>query len=259
MKSTGMTKSARKTDVVRPAATTIASGRCTSAPGPVEKRSGNKPKIDTSAVMRIGRSRFVAPSITASRIPSRVTDFGSMGSLDASSMSGSPEVFAEGVLQVDDDDRSRLNGVAEKGDEADPDGDGEVHAAEEEREHAADETERDREEHHAGEPRVAVCEIQKRRHEQECERHYDKQTLRGALLVLVLTGPHISISPRQFQFLLQGFLRFLHEGADVASTNIRLYDGAENAVLALDLGGPVDGLDRRDTAQECRIAPASHE
>src|SRR3990167_9336258 len=49
-----------------PPMTTVASGRCTSAPAPVAIAIGTKPSDATSAVIRTGRSRLIAPSRTAS-------------------------------------------------------------------------------------------------------------------------------------------------------------------------------------------------
>lgn len=49
-----------------PPITTVASGRCTSAPAPVASAIGTKPRDATSAVISTGRSRVSAPSRTAS-------------------------------------------------------------------------------------------------------------------------------------------------------------------------------------------------
>ena len=54
-------------EVKIPPMTTVASGCCTSAPGPVERAMGTKPKEATSAVMSLGRSRVTVPSTTARR------------------------------------------------------------------------------------------------------------------------------------------------------------------------------------------------
>ena len=51
-----------------PPMTTVASGRCTSAPAPVAIAMGTKPNEATSAVIRTGRNRVRAPSSTASNI-----------------------------------------------------------------------------------------------------------------------------------------------------------------------------------------------
>ena len=48
--------------------TTVASGRCTSAPVPVARAIGTKPRAATKAVIATGRSRVRAPSRTASGI-----------------------------------------------------------------------------------------------------------------------------------------------------------------------------------------------
>ena len=78
----------------------------------------------------MGRSRLVAPSITASRIPSRhrfLLHFLFVLSFNERKT----EAFTKSVLQVHDDHRSRLYGIAEEGNKADPNGNGEVHAAKE--------------------------------------------------------------------------------------------------------------------------------
>jgi hypothetical protein len=52
-------------EVMMPPMTTVASGRCTSAPAPVATAMGTKPKLATSAVISTGRSRVSEPSIAA--------------------------------------------------------------------------------------------------------------------------------------------------------------------------------------------------
>ena len=52
---------------MRPPITTVAKGRCTSAPALVEIAIGKNPNVATEAVIRTGRSRFLAASIAASR------------------------------------------------------------------------------------------------------------------------------------------------------------------------------------------------
>src|ERR671934_2563975 len=53
-----------------PPITTVASGRCTSAPTPVLNAIGTNPRLATSAVISTGRSRTSADSSTASARPS---------------------------------------------------------------------------------------------------------------------------------------------------------------------------------------------
>ena len=55
-------------DEMMPPITTVASGRCTSAPVPVLSAIGRKPSAATSATIRIGRSRSIAPSRIAASI-----------------------------------------------------------------------------------------------------------------------------------------------------------------------------------------------
>ena len=52
-------------DVTSPPMTTVASGRCTSAPVPCESATGMNPRLATSAVMSTGRRRSRAPSAAA--------------------------------------------------------------------------------------------------------------------------------------------------------------------------------------------------
>ena len=52
--------------VTKPPITTVARGRCTSAPVPWEIATGTKPMLAASAVMRNGRSRRRAPCNAAS-------------------------------------------------------------------------------------------------------------------------------------------------------------------------------------------------
>src|SRR5206468_7480303 len=61
LNSVGKTKRVSSVDVTKPPMTTVASGRCTSAPAPVETAIGMNPTLATSAVIRTGRSRMVAP------------------------------------------------------------------------------------------------------------------------------------------------------------------------------------------------------
>ena len=53
-------------DEMTPPMTTVASGRCTSAPAPVAIAIGTNPSEATRAVINTGRSRVSAPSRTAS-------------------------------------------------------------------------------------------------------------------------------------------------------------------------------------------------
>ena len=48
-------------DVNKPPTTTVASGRCVSAPTPVDSSIGTRPRIATEAVISTGRSRSAAP------------------------------------------------------------------------------------------------------------------------------------------------------------------------------------------------------
>ena len=61
--SAGNTSSVSSVEEIIPPMTTVASGRCTSAPMPVFSAIGTKPRLATNAVMRTGRSRMSAPSI----------------------------------------------------------------------------------------------------------------------------------------------------------------------------------------------------
>ena len=49
--------------VIRPPITTVASGRCTSAPSPWESAIGRKPIDATSAVINTGRKRTIQLSM----------------------------------------------------------------------------------------------------------------------------------------------------------------------------------------------------
>ena len=62
----GRTRSVRRVDVTNPPITTVAKGRCTSAPMLVATAIGTKPNPATIAVISTGRSRVFAPSTTAS-------------------------------------------------------------------------------------------------------------------------------------------------------------------------------------------------
>ena len=64
--SAGSTTSVSNVDETMPPMTTVASGRCTSAPMPVLIAIGRKPRLATSAVMITGRSRRMAAVRTAS-------------------------------------------------------------------------------------------------------------------------------------------------------------------------------------------------
>src|SRR5262245_55402976 len=64
--TTGSTSRVSNVDVTNPPITTVASGRCTSAPADVASAIGTKPRLATNAVIRTGRNLALAPSITAS-------------------------------------------------------------------------------------------------------------------------------------------------------------------------------------------------
>ena len=53
----GNTKRVNAVDVTSPPITTVAKGRCTSAPAPEDNAIGTKPRLATSAVMSTGRRR----------------------------------------------------------------------------------------------------------------------------------------------------------------------------------------------------------
>src|SRR5918995_741167 len=59
-------RSVSTVDVIRPPITTVANGRCTSAPADLASAIGRNPRLATHAVMRTGRSRVSAPRLTAS-------------------------------------------------------------------------------------------------------------------------------------------------------------------------------------------------
>jgi hypothetical protein len=64
--SAGSTKSVSSVALINPPITTVAIGRCTSAPVPVASAIGTNPRDATSAVIATGRSRVSAPSCSAS-------------------------------------------------------------------------------------------------------------------------------------------------------------------------------------------------
>src|SRR3546814_11983 len=61
----GNTRRVSKVEEMTPPITTVAKGRCTSAPAPTLNAIGTKPRLATSAVISTGRSRVSAPSRTA--------------------------------------------------------------------------------------------------------------------------------------------------------------------------------------------------
>ena len=63
--SAGRTRRVNTVEVMRPPITTVASGRCTSAPELVDNAIGRNPRLATDAVMSTGLSRATAPSRTA--------------------------------------------------------------------------------------------------------------------------------------------------------------------------------------------------
>src|SRR5690606_26552195 len=65
--SEGRITSVSSVELMRPPTTTVASGRCTSAPTPVARAMGTKPRAATSAVIITGRMRSVAARSAASR------------------------------------------------------------------------------------------------------------------------------------------------------------------------------------------------
>ncbi len=62
----GNTNKVRSVEVTRPPITTVASGRCTSAPSPCDRAIGKKPIEATRAVMSTGRNRVLQLSIIRS-------------------------------------------------------------------------------------------------------------------------------------------------------------------------------------------------
>lgn len=57
----GSTKSVKKVAISNPPITTVANGRCTSAPDPLLNAIGKKPKEATKAVIKTGRKRVFVP------------------------------------------------------------------------------------------------------------------------------------------------------------------------------------------------------
>ena len=97
--------------------TTVASGRWTSAPAPWEKAIGTNPRLATSPVIRIGRSRAIEASWTASR---------------------TGDALLDQLADRRDEHQAVEHRDARQGDEADARRDAEVQPAEPERQHAAD-------------------------------------------------------------------------------------------------------------------------
>ncbi len=62
----GNTKRVKKVAINKPPITTVANGRCTSAPEPLLRAIGKKPKLATKAVINTGRSLCLVPVITTS-------------------------------------------------------------------------------------------------------------------------------------------------------------------------------------------------
>ena len=62
----GNTSNVSTVDETIPPMTTVASVRCTSAPVPLLRAMGTKPRLATRAVINTGRKRVMAPSTTAS-------------------------------------------------------------------------------------------------------------------------------------------------------------------------------------------------
>ena len=60
----GRTKSVSNVANINPPITTVAKGRCTSAPAPLLSAIGIKPREATAAVINTGRKRLSPPSIT---------------------------------------------------------------------------------------------------------------------------------------------------------------------------------------------------
>ena len=65
-----------------------------------------------------------------------------------------------------------------------------------------------------------------------------------------------SDTPRQFQLLLQCLFRLLHKRTDVTSADVRLDDGAQHPVLALDFSGSVHHPNIGDAAKEHGVPAA---
>src|SRR5690606_12933958 len=64
---TGSRISVNKVELIRPPTTTVARGRCVSAPTPLDSNIGTNPRMATLAVINTGRRRRSAPCTTASR------------------------------------------------------------------------------------------------------------------------------------------------------------------------------------------------
>ena len=61
----GKTTNVKSVDEITPPTTTVASGRCTSAPMPVFNAIGINPKLATKAVIKTGLNRWLAPCLIA--------------------------------------------------------------------------------------------------------------------------------------------------------------------------------------------------
>ena len=152
---------------ITPPMTTVASGRCTSAPMPVLNAIGRKPRLATSVVISTGRSRVIAACVTASS-------------------SGRP--LLPQLADVGDQDHVVEHGHAGQGDEADRRRDRERHVAQPQGEDAADPAERHAGEHAQGVDDVVVGQVQQREDQHRGQRHDDQQPRPGPLQVLELAA-----------------------------------------------------------------------
>ena len=184
-----------------PPTITVASGRCTWLPMPVEMAAGKRPMQAESAVISRGRMRVLAARYIES----------------TGAKPCSPFVFVKS-----DHQDAVHDGHAEERDEADGGGDAEVETGDIERQDAAHNRVRNARERQKGVAEIIEQAVERPGNQHEADRHNDLQTFLGFLKISELARPDQPVSRRKFHVVGDALLRLLDRAAQVAAPDAEL-------------------------------------
>ena len=207
-----------------PPTITVASGRCTWLPMPVEMRGRQTGRCrPTSVIIRIGR----ICSSTARN----------MASAGCHAAAGDP------IIAVDDQDAAHHRN-AEQRDESDRGRDAEIQPGDIKPQDAAADRERQSEQRQQAVAERIEQPVEQHHDEDERNRQNDGKPLLGLLQPFELAGPIDAIAGRQFHVAADALLRFLDGAGEVAAAYAE-FDRHETLVaLAENVGGA--GIERDD-------------
>ena len=199
--SAGTARSSMTGPTNMPPTITVASGRCTWLPIPVEIAAGKRPMQAESAVISKGRMRVEAAA--EHRVHWREA--------------------AKPLLVVKCNHQDAVHDRhAEERDEADGGRDAEIETGEIEREYAANHRVGDARERQKAVAEVIEQAVEQPDNQHEADGHNDLQTFLGFLKVSELARPNQPVSGRKFHVLRDSLLSLLDSAAKVAATDAEL-------------------------------------